>query len=291
MRLSRAVVAAGSLVLLGSAPAAPRRIVSLDMCADQLVATLADPGQIAGLTEWARDPALSSVAKRAATLPITHRSAEEVLALHPDLVIGAPFRTRAVLAPFEAGGLRMVELPQGDGVGGIEAGIVKVAAAVGHPERGRAMIAGMRRELAAVGVPPGRGRVAAHYQRQGYLTGTGTLVDDMMRRVGLVNLAGRLDRPALSRISLEEMALARPDFLLMDSGTRAVGDLGTAALHHPVLDEAVPLFRRLYVPQALTVCGGPAYPRAVALLARQIRASDRFRLARGRPAPVPHARS
>lgn len=277
MRLSRAVIAASGLVLLGSAPAgAPRRIVSLNMCADQLVVALADPGQIAGLTEWARDPQLSSIAERAATLPITHRSAEEVMALHPDLVIGAPFRTEAVLAPLKAGGLRMIDLPRGDGVAGIESSITTVAAAVGHPERGRAMIAGMRRELARVGAPPGRGRVAAYYQRQGYLTGTGTLVDDMMRRVGLVNLAGKLDRPALSKISLEEMALARPDFLLMDNSTRAVGDLGTAALHHPLLDRAVPLTRRLYIPQSLTVCGGPAYPRAVALLARQLRAVDRL---------------
>ena len=98
----------------------------------------------------------------------------------------------------------------------------------------------------------------------------------MMRRVGLVNLAGRLDRPALSRISLEEMALARPDFLLLDTGTRSAGDLGTAALHHPVLDRAVPMTRRLYIPQSLTICGGPAYPRAVALLANQVRAVDRL---------------
>ena len=277
MRLYPFLIAASSLILMGSAAAGtPRRIVSLNMCADQLVVALADPAQIVGLTEWARDPQLSAIAARAATLPITHGSGEEVMALHPDLVIAAPSRTKALLAPLRAGGLRMVELPQADDVPGIEAAITTIAAAVGHPERGRAMIAGMRRELAAIGAPPGRGRVAAHYQRQSYLTGTGTLVGDMMRRVGLVNLAGRLDRPALSKISLEELALARPDFLLMDGGTRSVSDLGTAVLHHRVLDKAVPIDRRLYIPQSLTVCGGPAYPRAVALLAKQIRAADRL---------------
>lgn len=277
MRVFRAVIALSGLLLLGAvSEGRPRRIVSLNMCADQLVVALADPGQIAGLTEWARDPQLSSVAARAATLPITHRSAEEVLALHPDLVIAAPFRIKAALARLDAGWLRMVELPKGNDVAGIEESIAVIAAAVGHPERGAAMIAGMRRDLAAIGPPPGRGRVAAYYQRQGYLTGTGTLVDDMMRRVGLVNLAKRLDRPALSRVSLEEMALARPDFLIMDMGTRAIADRGTAALHHPVLDEAVPRRRRLYIPQALTVCGGPAYPKAVALLANRIRAVDRL---------------
>ena len=278
------VIAIAALALLGAAPppqspspVAPKRVVSLNMCADQLLVALADPGQIVALTEWARDPELSSVAVQARAFAFTHRTAEEVMALHPDLVIGAPFRTKAVLAPLKANGVRMVELPRGEGVEGIAASITTIADAVGHPERGRAMIAGMHRDLARIGPPPGRGRVAAYYQRNGFLTGTGTRVDDMMQRVGLVNLAGKLGRPALSRLSLEEMALARPDFLVMDSGVRDVADRGTAALHHPILDAAVPPSRRFYIPQSLTVCGTPGFAKAVAMLAAQVRAADRAR--------------
>lgn len=278
MRALPAIIVAALALGGAAAPAdrmpVPRRIVSLDLCADQLLVALADRNQIAGLTEWARDPRLSAVAASARGLPFTHRGAEEVLALRPDLVIGGAPRTRAVLGKLMPSA-RMIDGPTGDDVSAIERSIAAIAEATGHPERGRAAIARMRRELARVGPPPGRGRVAAFYQRQGYLTGAGTLVDDMMRRVGLVNLATRLGRPALSSVSLEEMALARPEFLLMDEATRRDADRGTAALHHPVLDSAVPPRRRLYVPQALTVCGGPAYPRAVAILAAQIRAADR----------------
>lgn len=270
------MLALTSLVLLGAARPAPvpRRIVSLNLCADQLLVGLADRGQIVALTEWARDPELSAIARQARDMPFTHRSAEEVMALRPDLVIGAPFQTRAVLAPLKAQGLTLLELPRGEGVAAIEASITTLAAAVGHPERGMRMIARMRHALAAVGPPPGRGRVAAYYQRQGYLTGTGTLVDEMFRRVGLVNLAGRLGRPALSQLSLEEMALARPDFLILETGTRAVADRGTAALHHPLLDTAVPAARHLYIEQAQTVCGSPAFADAVASLATQVRGVD-----------------
>src|SRR3546814_15232668 len=60
----------------------------------------------------------------------------------------------------------------------------ETAAAVGHPERGAALIARMEGELA--GLPkPGKGRVAAYYQRRGYMTGTGTLIDELITRVGL----------------------------------------------------------------------------------------------------------
>lgn len=284
MRLWRILLTVGSVALLGAAapPRAPRRIVSLNLCADQLLVGLADRSQIVALTEWARDPELSAVAAQARAIPFTHRSAEEVMALRPDLVIGAPFQTKAVLAPLKAQGLTLLDLPWSDDVAAIERSITTLAAAVGHPERGARMIARMRRALAAVGPPPGRGRVAAYYQRQGYLTGTGTLVDAMFRRVGLVNLAGKLGRPALSRLSLEEMALARPDFLILETGTRVVADRGTAALHHPLLDAAVPAARHLYIGQAQTVCGSPAFAEAVASLAGQIRAVDRAESFRGR---------
>ena len=272
----RAWLVAALAPMLGATPPPhpPRRVVSLNMCADQLVIALADPGQIAGLTEWARDPQLSYFAGRARHLPFTHRSAEEVLDLHPDLVIGAPYRTRDVLGPLAARGITLLDLPSVDGLADIERTIRIVAAALGHADRGAALIASIRADLAAIGPPPGRGRVAAYYQRQGYLTGTGTLVDEMMRRVGLVNLAARLGRPALSQISLEQLALARPDFVLTESGDRSGEDRSGAMVRHPLLDRVVGAGHHLYIPQALTVCGGPGYPRAVAMLADQVRRAD-----------------
>ena len=253
----------------------PKRVVSLNMCADQLVIALADRSQIAGLTEWARDPELSFYADRAKNLPFTHRSAEEVLERRPDLVIGAPFRTKDVLAPLKARGVTMLDLPRKDDLDGSEEAIRLVADALGHPERGAALIAAIHAQLAAVGAPPGHGRSAAYYQRQGYLTGTGTLVDDMMHRVGLVNIAARLGRPELSQIPLEQLALARPDFVVTEEGTRAGEDRSGAMIRHPLLEAAVRPAHHLHIPQALTVCGGPGYPHAVALLADEIRHADR----------------
>jgi iron complex transport system substrate-binding protein len=277
-RLRKLLPALLLLPLLGATitPAPPKRVVSLNMCADQLVIALADRSQIAGLTEWARDPQLSFYADRAKDLPFTHRSAEEVLERHPDLVIGAPYRTKDVLKPLKARGVTMLDLPRKDGLDGTEESIRLVASAVGHPERGEALIASIQAQLANIGPPPGRGRTAAYYQRQGYLTGTGTLVDDIMRRVGLVNLAGRMGRSALSQIPLEQLALARPDFVVTEEGARVGEDRSGAMIRHPLLETTLRPGHHLTIPQALTVCGGPGYPRAVALLAEQIRKADRL---------------
>ena len=61
-------------------------------------------------------------------------------------------------------------MPYQDSLAEIDQAIMVVANAVGHPQRGRAEIAALDARLAAIGPPPGRGRVAAYYQRRGYLT-------------------------------------------------------------------------------------------------------------------------
>src|SRR3546814_2453430 len=137
----------------------------------------------------------------------------------------------AALAALPKQNYPLLDLATANTLGEIHASIRETAAAVGHPERGAALIARMDGELA--GLPkPGKGRVAAYYQRRGYMTGTGTLIDELMTRLGLVNLAGQPGKPPLSPLSLEEMVAAEPDFLIVESANDVVTDQGSEMLHH-----------------------------------------------------------
>lgn len=242
----------------------PQRIVSLNLCADQYLMAIADPAQIGALTHLSRDRAMSAGAAAADRLPVMRGSAEEVLTLNPDLLVASPSRrmeTRAALK----GRYPLLELPSAKSYADIVRQVREIATAVGHGDRGEALIRNMDASLARL--PPKRPRgVAAYYQRRGYLTGAGTLVDDLMARMGLVNLATRLGKPALSRMSLEEMIAARPDYIIIEDASDRVTDLGTEMLHHPALNG----IKRLHLPQAWTVCGGPAYVMAAQSLARQL---------------------
>ncbi|MET0241425.1 MAG: ABC transporter substrate-binding protein [Sphingobium sp.] len=259
---------AGALTLaMGSAHGAPKRVVSLNLCSDQYLLALADRSQIAGLTRNAANADMSAAAAQTRGLPILKGSAEEVLAIDPDLVVGVPARRSGIMSVLASEDYPMVDLKPADSYADIVAQIREVAKAVGHVERGEALIARMDRDLAAI-PHAGRGKVAAYYQRRGFLTGTGTLIDDLMIRLGLVNLAGKLGKPVLSQMTLEEMMVARPDYLIVESATDRVVDQGTEMLHHPLLKD----IKRLRLPQAWTVCGGPAYVDAARSLARQINA-------------------
>lgn len=251
-------------------PKRPQRVVSVNLCADQLVMALADREQIAGLTRNATDPQMSADAAKAAQFPILADAAEQLLAIEPDLVVGTPPPGSAALVRRYP----VLDLEATESLDQIHAAIRKTAAALGHRARGEAMIARMERDLAAV-PRIGEGKVAAYYQRRGFLTGTGTLIDELMTNLGLVNLATRLGKPMLAHVSLEEMVAARPDYLIVESATDQVMDQGTEMLHHPVLRD-IP---RISIPQAWTVCGSEAYVSAAQGIARQI----------GRPTTAPAA--
>ena len=67
--------------------AAPQRVLSLNLCTDQLLMALLPPQRIASITWLSRtegDPALLDIARQ---LPVNHGSPEEVLAARPDLVL------------------------------------------------------------------------------------------------------------------------------------------------------------------------------------------------------------
>lgn len=266
------------LLLLATAAQAetgrPQRIVSMNLCADQYLMVLADRDQVAALTHYARDPALSDKAVEAQSWPVSTGSAEEVLLLQPDLVIASPFRrkeTRALLAPF---GFPTLEIRPARSFDEIVAQTRQIAAAIGQTARGEQLVAAMQADMdmtAPGSATAGARPEAVHYQRRGFVTGTETLLDEIMAQAGLDNLAARLGKRYIGRVGLEEIVAAAPDHLLLSQGNDRPADQGTELLLHPVLLEMQPRDSRLFLPQAATVCGGPSYGPAVRALRDQVR--------------------
>jgi iron complex transport system substrate-binding protein len=267
---ARALIPLLLLVAAMPAAAAPRRIVSLNMCADQLLLRLADRSQIAALTDLAQDSWMSAERARAKGVRMIHGAAEDVLALDPDLIVASPGRWSGPVAAMGGRHTPVLELDFANSYADIVGQIRTVAKAVGHVDRGEALIARMAVDLAAIPRAK-RAPVAAYYQRRGYLTGQGTLIDDLMLRLGIRNLATTLRKPMLSRMSVEEMVAAQPDYLIVETTSDHVDDQGTEMLHHRAL-AGIP---RLRVPEAWTICGGPAYVLAARTLAAQLRAKGR----------------
>ncbi|MEW8396486.1 MAG: ABC transporter substrate-binding protein, partial [Candidatus Thiodiazotropha sp.] len=87
--------AIGTMLLLltslaAATETAPRRVVSVNLCSDQLLLLLADPPQVASVSHLATQPASSFVAEQAARYPLNRARAEEIIRLQPDLILITP---------------------------------------------------------------------------------------------------------------------------------------------------------------------------------------------------------
>ena len=74
--------------------AAPARIVSLNLCTDELVLQLADRSKISSITWLSKDPISANVVDLAADVPINHGLAEEIIPLNPDLIVAGTFTAK-----------------------------------------------------------------------------------------------------------------------------------------------------------------------------------------------------
>ncbi|MBN9564205.1 MAG: ABC transporter substrate-binding protein [Alphaproteobacteria bacterium] len=243
------------LVVLAAPAQASQRVVSLNLCTDQMLVMLA-PDQVAALSPLARDPTLSIVAKQAASMPVTRASAEAVLRLHPDLVLAAPYGAQTTLGLLEEQGIKVQRIDLPTDFSGIRAQTRKLAALLGVPARGEALIATMDAKLAAL-KPPDHPVRALVWQPRGYTAGPGSLADAVLRAAGLTDIGtGR-------QVGLEALLQLRPDLLVLPVPARSPS-LATELLDHPAT-AGIP---RRFIPPALTICAGPWTADAAVMLDR-----------------------
>jgi iron complex transport system substrate-binding protein len=264
-RVALALTAFLSAAPIGAA-AAPVRVVSMNLCADELVLRLAGRDQVLAVTHLARDPRGSTVAAEAAGLPVTRGLAEEVVALKPDLVIAGAFTTRTTVGMLKRLGAPVLELGVPADLDGVRAQIRQVAAALGHPERGEAMVATLDTRLASI-VSAGQPRRALVMRPNAFTVAPGGLGDALIRAAGLVNVAAEIGRDRFGQVPLEAAALAHADLIVIDAGAPDSPSLADALLHHPVFLALARAHRTVEIPNRLWTCPGPQVAEVVARLA------------------------
>jgi iron complex transport system substrate-binding protein len=250
-----------------SAAGIPKRIVSLNLCTDELVLRLADRANIASITWLSKDRISANVVDLAADLPVNHGLAEEIIPLDPDLVVAGTFTARTAIAMLKATRFPVTEFGVARSLADVRSGIRKMAALVGEPARGEALVASFDGRLAEIGTPaPGRRPTALVFNANGFTVGAGTLVDDIMTRAGLDNVAAHMKLGNYSQLPLEIAVRSDVDILIISARRDGPPSLATALLDHPVLSKLGPKTHIVVLPTNLWSCGGPEVAEAIARL-------------------------
>jgi iron complex transport system substrate-binding protein len=261
------VGAAGAMLAAGCAPAAPAggpgsaapTIVSLNPCIDAILVEVA-PDQVLALSHYSRDPGSSSIpAAVAARFAVTGGTAEEIIALQPDLVLASTFLPQPTRAALERAGLTVATFGSPTTVAESAAQVRAVARLAKREGAGAALA----RRIAAAPPQSAAPVDALLWQPGEIVAGEATLIAELMRQEGFASHAAARGLRQADHVTLEGVLADPPQVLLV------AGD--APGQRHPLLAEGAKATHIAPFDPALLYCGGPTIPKARTRL-RAIRA-------------------
>ena len=263
-----AMLAMGAASLAPASAAPLPRIVSMNVCTDQVLLTLADPEQILGLSRYVRDAWVTVDVSRYRRLS---GGAEDVLVLKPDVVVASLFDKRATRELLKANGLRLAELAVPRNLMEVKDQLRELGDIAGHPDRAA-------REIAKLDAALERARQAVaekHYRVlpllwRGWVAGSDSFVGSLLAETGLFSIAGDLGFAFGGFASFEAIVSAKPDLLLVSQAGDFARDDGQAFLLHPALERFYPAAKRIVIPERLTECGGVMLAEALDVLVAEL---------------------
>lgn len=263
----RRVIALTVALLAGVSPAAaqPQRVVSMNLCTDQLAMMLAAPGQLLSVSYLARDPRGSAMAQEAKGFGINHGKAEEIYLLKPDLVIAGSFSTRATVDMLRRLGVPVEVFEPAYSLEDVTLRIRQMGQVLGREEAAEQMVTEFETGLAALTRAEADGPRAALYSARGWTQGQQTLSGQILRAAGYRNIATELGMNAGGVLPLEQLVLAEPDMVITAAPYPGYSR-AQEFLDHPVVSYLRTRSGQAIMSDRDWVCGTPTVLRAIAAL-------------------------
>jgi iron complex transport system substrate-binding protein len=249
-----------------SAHAAPKRVVSMNVCTDQMAMMIAAVGQLHSVSYLAADPGTSVLAGEAGRYVVNHGLAEEIFLMQPDLVIAGTFSTRATVGLLRRLGFRVEEFAPEATLDDVRANLRRMGEILGREERAAELVAQLDVGLKLAGERQVPRRRVAIYSANSFTSGPGSLIDAIILAAGLDNIAGQLGIVGSAQLPLETLVLSKPDLMIVGDRGYDTPALAQQNFVHPAFravatpEKLVPLLGRL------TICGGPFNIDAIRIL-------------------------
>lgn len=245
----------------------PQRIVTTNVCADQLALALADRERIISVSRMAIEPQISNFADAARHIPVNGARAEEIVELKPDLVLGDIYTGARATRLAETLGVQIHMIGVGASLADVRRIILDTAKVLGEDERGALLVARMDRRIARV--PHGPTVTALVYEPNGVTAGNGTLTHDVLHAAGLRNLAPELLAGSYGAVPLEAVVAAAPQLLILDDSYTGSSSRAQAILRHPAFLSLKGRTTLFNMPSRLWLCPGPWVAEAVERLSAE----------------------
>ncbi|QEP44731.1 cobalamin ABC transporter substrate-binding protein [Ectothiorhodospiraceae bacterium BW-2] len=242
----------------------PQRVVSVNLCSDQLLLLLADAEQIAAVSYLVQQPQSSLMAATAARFQAHRGRVEEILARQPDLVLAHQYSSPQLLQQLRQLGIRVEIVAAATTIEAIRATIEQVAHWLGTAQRGQRVSRALAQRLSRI-VPSNESeRVAAlFFQPDGYTTGRDTLQHTALELAGWRNVAADLGVEGYAPIALEHLVVAEPSQIFTSRYGSEPLSRAELLLQHPALRRLMAGRQVIDIDYRYWICATPQIAEAI----------------------------
>jgi len=254
-----------------TARAQVQRIASFNICIDQLLWAMVPHQQLVSMSYLSANPLWSPIAAELQGISLNHGLAEEVVPLHPDLVLAGEFDASNAMDLLQRLQLNVERLPVPRQLADIDVQIRQLAQLVGAQARGEQLIADIDAQIRLLrnAVHYSSAPRAFWYSSNGVVIGADTLENELMHMAGLRNLAAEQGIVGFSPLDLELLLSARPQILIIEESNSGAYSLAREYLANPALAQAGVQIIRL--PAGLSGCAASVVAEVAQSLRTQLR--------------------
>ena len=178
-------VSSNNFVLAKSEQKIPQRIVSTNLCVDQLVLSLANKEQILSVSYLSADKTISLFSERVEGLQKNRGWVEEIFMMRPDLVIVNEDSPRPSLRHLKKLGLNVLSLRTANNFSELKKNIKKVSRVVGDTGKGKLIISNIDSKLRLENGDD-YSPLAAILLPRGMTAGEGSLINELVVSAGIL---------------------------------------------------------------------------------------------------------
>jgi len=240
----------------------PARVVSINLCTDQLAMLVAGEGQLISVSRIASDPRSSAMVGQAAQYRANTGLAEDIFLMQPDLVVAGQYSSRSTVDMLKRLGIRVVTFDLATDLKDVAAGLTKMGVVLGQEQKAGALVADFNTQLAQLRSKVRARPRAAFYYANGYTLGDQTLSGQILLRAGFDNVAAEYGFDRNGYLPLEVLAMAQPDTVII-SETYSGGSRAEDVMAHPVVENLRGSGPRGSMSDHDWVCGTPYVLRAI----------------------------
>ena len=230
-------------------------VISVDYCADQFVLALVEPTHILALSKEAQSP-FSFYAERAAGIPFTHGSTEDILMRRPDISVRQWVGTPATDTLLNRAGVKSIPIGFASTPEDNFGNLLDFASKIGQQTAAQAFI-NKRRALIKQLEGKTKSKAKALYVTPGgFSAGTGTFVNDIINLAGFQTMADTYGQVGWAPLPLEAMIKTPPDVIIASFFDLTTLRSRWSASNHPLIHKLFDTIPVIEVPSRYLSCSG-----------------------------------